>query len=110
MSVDDRIDLRVDGILEQAAANHRDTCNTIGDLIRWGYYGPNVFSQFGLGLAGFVFRHKQHSIRMTIKVVEGGVPLVAFVTSATLTGSVEQMFDLLYHDKLKWQKDKYPWI
>jgi len=47
---------------------------------------------------------------MTVKVVESGVSLVAFVTAATTMGSIEHMFYLLESEKLKWQKDKYPWI
>lgn len=100
---------RLDHLIDQLAAKDRETVDYTADLLRWALYGPSVFSQFGLGLRGYVFRQHNGSCVMTVKCVEGEVPLVAFVTSATPRGCIEQMFDLLFDHRLKWQKDKYPW-
>lgn len=110
MSLDNQVDLRVESILEKVKEGNRSTWADIGDLVRWGIYGSTVFSQFGLGLSGSVFRQQKASVKLTVKVVESGTPLVAFITAGTTMGSIESLWDLLYHDKLKWQKDRYPWV
>lgn len=96
--------------IDKLANKDRVHLDATRDLLTWGFYGPSVFSQFGMALAGFVFRQLNGNCQMTVKVVEQGVPLVAFVSSHTTTGCIEQMFDLLWAGRLKWQKDKYPWI
>lgn len=79
------------------------------DLLMLHTYGQKVFSQFGLGLAGWVLRQRNGETLLTVKVSEGGTPLVAFITSATPTGCVSKLFDLLERDKLVFARDKYPW-
>jgi len=110
MDLGHEIDERVHSVMAQARNGDRTTREQLEDLVRWGFYGQKCFSQFGMGLSGYVFRHSRTSVRMTVKVVESGVSLVAFVTAATTMGSIEHMFYLLESEKLKWQKDKYPWI
>lgn len=110
----DTQDLQVQGgldrLLLEIANNVPRTVSSVRDILRWSYYGQSVLSQFGLGLRGHVFRQRPASVLMTTKVQEGDVPLVAFVTAGTTTGCIEQMFDLLYDGRLKWQRDKYPWV
>jgi hypothetical protein len=110
MSVDDRVEQRLESLIDKLCDRDKESIEYVEDLLRWGLYGQDVFSQFGLGLSGFVFRQRNGSTLLTVKATEAGVPLVAFVTSATTRGCVEQMFDLLYAGRLKWQRDKYPWI
>lgn len=110
MDTQQEIDVRVQGVFTQATNGDRPTRQYVEDLIQWGFYGQKYFSQFGLGLSGFVFRQSRTNVLMTVKVVEEGVPLVAFVTAATTMGSIEHLFDLMESDKVKWQKDRYPWI
>lgn len=109
MSLETELEQRLDGLMAQVRGNDRVTVRVVSELCRWGFYGQKVFSQMGLGLSGSVFRQRPGSVQMTVKVSEGGIPLVAWVTSSCTTGCIEQMFDLLYADKLKWQKDKFPW-
>lgn len=101
---------RVWYVIDKLADRDKVYVDSVYDLITFGYYGPDVFSQFGLGLQGYVFRQSLGAVKATVKVVESGVPLVGFVTSATTNGCIEQMFDLLFVNKLKWQRDKFPWI
>lgn len=110
MSIQPDVEQRLKALMAQLSRGEPNTVDHIEDLVRFGFYGQNYFSQFGLGLSGFVFRQRPNSVRTTVKVNESGVPLVAFITSATTMGSIEQMFDLLFAEKLKWQKDKFPWI
>lgn len=101
---------RIDHLVKKLQANDAQTLDYVEDLLLFGLYGQDVLSQFGLGLKGFVFRQSRTNVLMTVKAVEGGVPLVAFITAATTMGCIEQMFDLLYNSRLKWQKDRYPWV
>jgi hypothetical protein len=101
---------RMDHLMSKLAIGDQDVVGYVDDLLTFGLYPQEVFSQFGLGLSGFIIRHTRTNVLMTVKVTEEGVPLVAFVTAATTRGCVEQMFDLLASGRLKWQRDKYPWI
>lgn len=105
-----KCDDRVQSILDHLVANDKRYLDDTQDLLLWGFYGQDVLSQFGYGYCGSIFRQSPHSTRLTVKVTESGVPLVAFITSATTIGCVAKFLDLLHADKLKWQKDKYPWI
>lgn len=82
----------------------------VEDLLTFCQYGHDVLSQFSMGLCGYTFRHNHANVLMTVKVLEGNTPLVAFVTSQTTTGCVTKFLDLLFQSKLKWQRDKFPWI
>lgn len=110
MNIEDKREQRLEALIVKASQGDRRVIESLKDLLTWGLYSPSVFSQFGYGLSGFVYRQSAGGVRSTVKVVESGVPLVAFVSSATTAGNVEQMFDLLFEGRLKWQKDKYPWI
>lgn len=110
MSTDATREQLVDSVIAQLVIKDPKAIEQVQDLLLWGLYGQDVFSQFGMGLSGYVFRQQRSSVVATVKVTEGGVPLVAFVTSAYTVSCVEQMFDLLYAGRLKWQKDRYPWI
>ena len=101
---------RIDALIDKVKLGDRATIEWMSDLMLWALYGPEELSQFGYGLSGWVFRQRQGSTLMTVKVVESGTPLVAFISAATPRGCIEQMFGLLYAERLRWQKDKYPWI
>jgi hypothetical protein len=100
----------VNVIVAQIRAGDKDALDYASDSLLFSVYSTEIFAEFGLDLCGYVFRQSRTSVLLTIKVIESGVPLVAFVSRATTRGCIEQMFDLLYEGKLKWQKDKYPWI
>lgn len=110
MNVEQEVEQRLETLLDQVTRGDAITVSQVKDVLRWAWYGQKVLSQFDMGLCGSVFRQSRTSVLMTVKAVESGVPLVAFVSSATTVGCVEHLFDLLYNEKLKWQKDKYPWI
>lgn len=110
MSVETKYDEKVWQLIDDLESKDKRGIEQTFDLVLWGHYVQEVLSQFGLGYQGSVFRQRSGSSVMTIKVVESGVPLVAFITSHTTMGCIEQMFSLLWADRLKWQKDKYPWI
>lgn len=96
--------------VQNAASAPGQPRNHIVPLITFVHYGHDVLSQFGMGLCGFSLRLNRSDTLMTVKAVDGGVPLVVFVTSATTTGCIEKFMDLLDSDRLSWVKDKYPWI
>lgn len=104
------IEQRLDALIDSLADGDRDTLQYTRDLLTWALYGPTVLTQFGYGLSGYVFRQRNGGTLMTVKVSESGIPLVAWISSATPRGCIEQMFSLLFEDRLKWQKDKFPWI
>jgi hypothetical protein len=110
MSLDAKYTKRLDHIIGQIADSDPEYIDEVWDLLLWSHYGQDVFSQFGYGVYAWNFRQSNGSTRLTIKARESGVPLVAFVSAATPRGCVEQMFSLLEHNALKWQKDKYPTI
>jgi hypothetical protein len=100
----------VDKIVSSIVTQDARTIQSVKDILLWSYYGPEVLSQFGMGCHGWIFRQYRTHVLMTVKAVESGTPLVAFVSGSSTIGCVEQMFDLLFSERLKWQKDKYPWI
>lgn len=108
MSIDSKYTQRLEHIIDRIADKDQEYLDEVWDLLLWSHYGQDVFSQFGFGVYGWNFRQANGCTRLTVKAQEAGVPLVAFVTSATPRGCVEQMFALLEKDRLKWQKDRYP--
>lgn len=110
MALDDKYTQRLNFIIDRIADRDNEYLDEIWDLLLWSHYGQSVFSQFGYGVYAWNFRQSNGSTRLTIKAQESGVPLVAFITAATPRGCVEQMFGLLEHGALKWQKDRYPAI
>jgi hypothetical protein len=84
--------------------------HSIEDLLIFVEFGPEHLGQFHLGLCGFQVRHKHENVLLVVKALDAGTPLVAFVTSQTTTSSIGKFLDLLEQDKLKWQKDRFPWI
>lgn len=105
-----KVDDSVQRTLSQIADSVPRTVNQVTDILCFVQYLPDILGQFGMGYSGCIIRQRRDSVLMSIKVVDSGTPLVGFITSHTTTGCVEQMFDLLYNDRLRWQKDKYPWI
>lgn len=108
MNIPDEVLQRLEALIPTSAVSDHDTLETARDLLLFHSYGQTVFSQNGLGLRGYSFRQRNGNTVMSIKVEEGGIPLVAFVTSHTPTGCIEQLWDLFEGDRLKWQRDKYP--
>lgn len=110
MDLDTKIQEEVDVILSRAKDDNDADRTLVLDLVTFCTYGHQVLSQFGMGLCGFSIRHNRTSVLMTIKSLEGDTPLVAFITSGSTTGCVSKFLDLLYENRVKWQRDKYPWI
>lgn len=110
MTIDAKYTQRLEFIIDRIADSDKEYIDEIWDLLLWSHYGQDVFSQFGYGVYSWNFRQANGSTRLTIKAKESGIPLVAFVTAASPRGCVEQMFGLLEHNALKWQKDRYPSI
>jgi len=109
MDLETKYEQKVWSLMDNLEGKDKSRIEQTFDLLLWGHYVQDVLSQFGMGYQGAVFRQRPGSTVLTIKVVEGGVPLVAFITAASTLGCIEQMFDLLWSNRLKWQKDKYPW-
>lgn len=97
-------------IMERAQAENDHDRAIVEDLLILCEYGHKVLSQFSMGLCGYTFRHNHANTLLTVKVTEGDTPLVAFVTAPTTVGCVSKFIDLLFANKVKWQRDKYPWI
>jgi hypothetical protein len=110
MSIDTKYTQRLEFLIDQIAARDPEYIDTTWDLLLWSHYGQDVLSQYGYGVYAWNFRQQNGTTRLCIKAMESGVPLVAFVSSATPTGCIEQMFRLLEKGILRWQKDKYPAI
>lgn len=110
MNIPDECALGVERILKRAASSDSAYTDGLVDLALLHIYGQKVFSQMGLGLCGWSIRQKGLNHLLTLKVMEAGVPLVAYITSHTPTGCVEQLFYLLESDKLRFNRDLYPWI
>lgn len=110
MDLRDTCEIRVENILDKVASRDKVYVDSVFDLVLWANYGQDVLSQFGYSVYSWGFRHKNGMTRLSIKAVESGVPLVAFVSSASPTGCIEQLFTLLEKGGVRWQKDKYPSI
>lgn len=110
MNIPDESALYIESALEKAVSYGGEYSSGIEDVLLLHLCGQNVHSQNGLGLLGWVFRQSRDSTLLTVKVSDAGVPLVAFVTSATPTGCVEMYWRQFEADRLKWMRDKYPWI
>ena len=110
MSTYEEIEKRVWALIGKVQDKDQEHIEHLFDTILWFEYGQRVFSQFGYGVYAWTFRQRNGMTTLVIKGQEKEVPLVAFVTSSTPRGCVEQMFDLLLDGRLRWQKDKYPSI
>lgn len=110
MSTYEQLEQRVWGIIEKVQDRDKEHIEHLFDTILWMEYGQTVFSQFGYGVYSWQFRQQDGNTLLVIKAQENGVPLVAFVTSATTRGCIEQMFDLVTNGSLRWQRDKWPTI
>ena len=110
MSLETEREQYISNLVTKLAKGDGQTLEQLDDYLMWGFYVQDVFSQFGLGYLGSVLRQSRTNVLMTVKATENGVPLVAFISSGTTIGCIEQMFDLLWAGRLKWQKDKYPWV
>lgn len=81
----------------------------LDDLLFFWLYVPKVLSQFGMRLGGHQLRRKDGSYLLTVKVHQGDVPLVAFLTAPTTTGCMRLFVHQLENERVKWVRDKYPW-
>lgn len=97
-------------IIQNAAAQQETAYSRTLATVVLLEYGTEYLSTFGLGLCGLSVRLTREDSLLTVKVIESGIPLVAFVTSRTPTGSIERYLDMLESGRLQWHKDKYPWI
>ena len=109
MNIPDECALGVERILDRAADSDQAYTDGVEGLCLLHIYGQKVFSQIGMGLCGWSLRQKGHNWLLTIKVVDSGTPLIAYISSHTPTGCVEQLFYLLESDKVSYHVDRYPW-
>ena len=101
---------RLDHLIDMMADGDEEV---IGDFHQvWTFldYVRDVLSQSGMSYKGFVVRQEWDNVTMTVKANESGVPLVAFITSATTRGCMRKFLELFERGRLQWHKDKYPWI
>lgn len=110
MNIPDDCALGTERIIKRAGDPDQMYTDGLPEVVLLHHYGQKVFSQLGLGLAGWSIRQKGMNHLLTVKVNEGGTPLVAYVTSHTPTGCIEQLFYLLESEKVRWHRDQYPWI
>lgn len=78
-------------------------------LLMFVLYVPKVLSQFGIRYCGHVCKRVHMQTRMTVKVIEDGVPQVVFITAKDTIGCMHRFLDLLEDDRLTWRPDRYPW-
>lgn len=109
MDLDTTIVAKAEQVLENASSETDNCHSLVMDLVIFGEYGQQVLSQFGFGLCGFQVRQSNGQQLLTVKVNEGGTPLVAFVTAQTTTSCISRFLDLLEHERVNWTRDKYPW-
>lgn len=79
------------------------------DLLMFVLYSPKVLSQSGMRLAGWTCRQKDDRYLLTVKVLEGGTPLVVFVTGDTPMACIRQFWRLWENDRIRWSRDRWPW-
>jgi len=101
---------KIGHLLKSAANGGADDKALLEALLTLHIYGQEEHSQFGMGLSGWVMRQSRGETLLTVKVTESGVPLVAYITSYSPTGSIEKYLDMLEDSRVKWSKDRYPWI
>jgi hypothetical protein len=110
LHIDDKVLQDVAEFIKNAQDERHVARDIITDLLIFSYYGQKVHSQFGLGLMGFQCRQTHDNALLTVKITEGGLPLVGFITSANPTGCMSRYLDLLEQGHMTWAKDRYPWI
>lgn len=59
---------------------------------------------------GFQCRQRDGQTLLTVKLTEGPTPLVGFVTAPDPLSSVCRFMSLWQNDRVRWARDKYPWI
>lgn len=110
MKISDDSALLVESAIKKSGTYGLEYSEGVEDLLLLYLCGQKVHSQNGLGLCGWAVRQSRDNTLLTLKVLESGVPLVAFLTSHTPMGCVEQYWRLFEADRVKWRKDQYPWI
>lgn len=96
--------------MEQWSDGRVITATDLEALLLFLFYVPKTLSQIGYRFGGFVARQKNGQTLLTVKVREGDIPLVAFLTSNNTTGCMCRFLDLMEQDRINWVRDRYPWI
>jgi hypothetical protein len=110
MNIPDQFLMPVQAALEQWNDGREIPAADLESVLLFILHLGGILSQFGLRYKGYICRQTHIDCLMTVKVLEGDTPLVAFITSKTTTGCMVKFLDLLELDRLTWAKDKYPWI
>lgn len=110
MNIPDKVLDEVQAAMEQWTDGRVIEAASLEAMLLFHLYVPNVLSQIGQRVDGYVFRQKNGQTLLTVKAKENGTPLVVFITSNTPTGCMERFLNLLEDDRLTWRKDRYPWI
>lgn len=110
MNLPDKDLYELEAAMEQWTDNRLIHSDDLEDLLAFLLYLPAVLSQSGLKYHGFSCRQQNGATRLMLKASENGTPLVAFVTAPTTTHSIVRTLDLLLEDRIRWNRDKYPWI
>jgi hypothetical protein len=109
VNIPDEVLYPLEAAMEQWTDARVIPAEDLQDLLLFVLKMPFVLSQFGMRLGGFSCRQKHTQTLMTVKVQEGDIPLVAFITANSTIGCMARFLSLFEDDKLTWSKDKYPW-
>ena len=110
MYTETKIEERLEALMDQALDGDPEAFRYVYSPFAFIEYVQDVLSQIGLGYCGFVCRRRDGMVLMSVKVTEGGVPLVGYITSATTRGCMDQFLRSLKNSRVTWHKDRYPWI
>lgn len=110
MNIPDDVLYEVEAAIEQWEDKRVIDDQDLEDLLYFCIYAKRVFSQNGWEFQGWVCRQQGEQVVITVKAKEGDTPLVAFITSQTTISGIRQFWRLWEDDRLRWSRDKYPWI
>jgi hypothetical protein len=109
MAIDEQVLYPIEAACEQWDDNRVMHVDDLVDLVLWIGYGQKVISQNGMRLKGFQLRQRDDLWLLSVKVVEAGVPLVGFWSAANPMGCISMLLRHLEEDRVRWNRDKYPW-
>ena len=64
-------------------------------------------AKYGLELRGHTLRENYAGWLLVVKVQEGDIPLVGFLSGDTPTACMKRLRNCLRSDEMKWTRDKY---
>jgi len=100
---------RIERYLDHLYEEEPEYVNEVRSLVLWVHFLAEEMAESGFRYDGCVFRQRHSDVTLTVKVNEGGTPLVAFTSSGTTTGCIQMFLRALRANKVRWIRDKYPW-